>query len=44
MKFFLTLFFILSTSFSFGQKKEIKKAIKVLESPSLYDSILQGLN
>ena len=27
MKFFLTLFFILSVSFSFGQKKEIKKAI-----------------
>ena len=32
MKFFLTLFFILSISFSFGQKKEIKKAIKLFES------------
>ena len=32
MKFFLTLFFILSVSFSFGQKKEIKKAIKLFES------------
>ena len=32
MKFFLTLFFILCVSFSFGQKKEIKKAIKLFES------------
>ncbi len=32
MKFFLTLFFILSLSFSFGQKKEIRKAIKLFET------------
>jgi len=29
---------------SINYDNEIKKAIKVLESPSLYDSILQGLN
>jgi tetratricopeptide (TPR) repeat protein len=32
MKFFLVLIFILSISFSFGQKKEIRKAIKLFES------------
>jgi len=32
MKFFLILIFTLSISFSFGQKKEIRKAIKLFES------------
>jgi tetratricopeptide (TPR) repeat protein len=32
MKFFLILIFTLSVSFSFGQKKEIRKAIKLFES------------
>ena len=38
MKYFLTLIFTLSLSLSFGQKKEIKKAIKLFEAGDIQGS------